>query len=91
MAITVEQVGKLHASLSEELQAEVDRNPELDREVIRGWIHEQLRHFEREGWQGLPQVPPIEPKANAGQQDEMDALDQIWRRAIATMRQHTES
>ena len=30
-----------------------------------------------------PEQPPIEPKAEGSSQDEMDALDDVWRKAIA--------
>jgi hypothetical protein len=84
--ISSEQIAKLQKLLEAEVAAEEERNPSLDYHLVRHWLYQQLDKLDIHGWRAVPESPPLEPRANAVQQDEMDALDEIWRRTIARMR-----
>jgi hypothetical protein len=86
VTLSREQIAKLQQLLEAEVAAEEERNPSLDCHLVRHWMYQQLDKLDIHGWWALPESPPLEPRANADQQDEMDALDEIWRRAIARMR-----
>jgi hypothetical protein len=86
VTLSREQIAKLQQLLEAEVAAEEERNPRLDCHLVRHWLNQQLDKLDIHGWRAFPESPPLEPQANADQQDEMDALDEIWRRTIARMR-----
>jgi hypothetical protein len=87
MPLSEEQIARLQQVLQAEVDAEEERNPAIDCELVRQWLYQQLDNLDIQGWPAIPDSPPLEPKAGADQQDEMDALDEIWRRAISQMQQ----
>jgi hypothetical protein len=87
MNVNETELGKLDYILEEEAAEEVRKNPYLDYQTLRAWIHEQLKHLAQEGLKEAPDSPPVEPPAAAELQDEMDALDALWVRALKRYRE----